>query len=49
MQGNYYFLDLQPGKNMVRNNWTALPMPAEGLTTINQYAKNIRAYYSQTS
>jgi len=37
-QGSYYFLSLQSGKRIVRNNWTVLPMPAEVIATMHQFA-----------
>jgi len=43
-QGSYYFLSLHSGKQIVRNNWTALPIPAEVITTVHQLAKACKKY-----
>jgi len=48
-QGSYYFLSLHTGKRVARNNWTVLPMLANGIETIHQFAaecKNTRALSS---
>jgi len=48
VQGSYYFLSLHTRKKLVRNNWMALPIPAEVLSTVHTRVKNTKQFYSQT-
>jgi len=43
-QGSYYFLSLHTGKRVARNNWTVLPMLANGIATIHQFAAECKKY-----
>jgi len=37
-QGGYYFMSLTSQKQLIRNKWTVLPMPAKVIATIHQLA-----------
>jgi hypothetical protein len=43
-QGSYYFLNLNSGKCIIRNNWTVLHMPNEVINTIHQLAAACNKY-----
>lgn len=42
-QGGYYFLGLQKGKRINRNNWTEIPMPPDVMERVNKMAGSRRA------
>ena len=44
MQGTHYFLNINTGRRVARNNWTALPMPNEVIHTVHRLAAASRKY-----
>jgi len=43
-QDSYYFLNLNSGKHIIRNNWTVLSMPNEIINTKHQFAAICNKY-----
>jgi len=38
IQGSHYFLNINSGRRVARNNWTALPMPNEVIHAVHRLA-----------
>jgi len=44
IQGSHYFLNVTSGRQVARNNWTALPMPNEIIHTVHRLAAACKKY-----